>query len=364
MKQEALKYPSKPKPAKPINHLFIAGTGEVGGTLIQQIHELESPVELNLLGACDSTHFIVDEQGLSGTTILGSLEDSHKTNWDAILPALFEAKKDRTIFVDATGSDEVARLYPQLFEAGIHVVTPSKLANTFEQSYYNLMRKTAAEHDAQFRYEPTVGAGLPVLATIHNLLDTGDIITEISGVVSGTMTYLFDQLEQDVPFSKAIVDARKKGYAEPDPRDDLSGEDVARKFLTLAREIGLNIERNTLEVESLIPNELASVDQDTFLKRLPEFDESWMDELEKAQENGNTLRYTGRLADGKITIGVQEVSQRSPLGNLKGTDNLFRISSQRYNQTPIIIQGPGAGKEVTAAGVLADVLKVTEGIKE
>jgi aspartokinase/homoserine dehydrogenase 1 len=334
--------------------LFIAGTGAVGGTLIKQLQKLQHPgYEFNLMGSCDST---IAKWG-------DTVAENETTQWPSILRRLKNSSSSNIVFVDATGSEEVARLYPKLFEAGIHIATPSKLANTFEQSYYNLMRKTAAKHGAHFRYEPTVGAGLPVLSTITDLLKTGDTVTEISGVVSGTMTYLFNQLENGVPFSKAIVDARQKGYAEPDPRDDLSGEDVARKFLTLAREIGLNIERNTLEVESLIPNELASVDQDTFLKRLPKFDESWMDELEKAQENGNTLRYTGRLADGKITIGVQEVSQRSPLGNLKGTDNLFRISSQRYNQTPIIIQGPGAGKEVTAAGVLADILKVADSIK-
>jgi aspartokinase/homoserine dehydrogenase 1 len=344
-------------PSKKID-LFIAGTGAVGGTLIEQLNALdEADTNLSLSGTCNT-------QTVQWIKSSGEIANSESTNWPAIINALTGSTHSDTIFVDATGSEEVARLYPTLFEAGIHIVTPSKLANTFEQSYYDLLRKTATEHNAKFRYETTVGAGLPVLSTISELLNTGDTITEISGVVSGTMTYLFNQLENDVPFSKAIVDAREKGYAEPDPRDDLSGEDVARKFLTLAREIGLEIERDELQVESLIPDKLAWVDQDTFLKRLPDFDDIWTQKLKKAQQNGDTLRYVGQLKDGNITIGVQEVSQRSPLGNLQGTDNLFRISSQRYNQTPIIIQGPGAGKEVTAAGVLADVLKVTEGIKE
>ena len=176
------------------------------------------------------------------------------------------------------------------------------------------------------------------------------------------MTYLFNQLEQGIPFSKAIIDAREKGYAEPDPRDDLSGEDVARKFLTLARTLGINIEREELKVESLIPKELKNVDGKTFLEKLPDYDSEWKQRIQAAKDRNNTLRYTGKLKNGNITIGIESVSKDSPLGQLKGTDNLIQIFTGFYNETPLVIQGPGAGKEVTASGVLSDIIKTADQI--
>lgn len=330
--------------------LFIAGTGAVGGTLIDEIGRLDHPkYNFDLLGHCNSRQ-------------CSWKAEKHPTRWPEIQQKLEAYPSSNIIFVDATGSEEVARLYPQLFAAGIHVVTPSKLANTFGQHFYNQLRDVAQSHGTAFRYETTVGAGLPVISTLEDLQASGDRVTAVSGVVSGTMTYLFERLEAGVPFSKAIVEARKKGYAEPDPRDDLSGEDVARKFLTLAREIGWQIERDDLQVESLIPDALSAVDSDTFLQQLPDYDKGWNRKLQQARDAGRTLRYVGRLADGTIDIGVQEVSQRSPLGQLRGTDNLIRIQSERYRNTPMIIQGPGAGKEVTAAGVLCDIIKAAADI--
>ena len=332
----------------PLFSLFIAGTGAVGGALIKQIEALDHPeIALKIIGHCDSN-----------TVQWAASGETQATNWDNIITRLKTKITAPVIFVDATGSEEVARHYADLFAAGIHIVTPSKLANTQEQAFYDQLQETAVQHHATFRYDTTVGAGLPVISTIRDLQQSGDTITEISGVVSGTMTYLFDRLEKGMPFSEAIVEAREKGYAEPDPRDDLSGEDVARKFLTLAREIGWNIERHELQVQSLIPEELAFVDADTFLNRLPEFDAYWIQKLEQAKKNGTTLRYVGRLSNGKITVEVEEVSQKSPVGQLHGTDNLVRIHTRRYARSPIIIQGPGAGREVTAAGVLTDILKV------
>lgn len=335
---------------KPVYSLFIAGTGAVGGTLINQIEALDHPeLALEIIGRCDST-----------TVHWPASDEARPTNWDAIINRLQTDFTTPVIFVDATGSEEVARRYDDLLAAGIHIVTPSKLANTLGQSYYDQLRETAAQHKAAFRYETTVGAGLPIISTINGLLQSGDTITEISGVVSGTMTYLFDQLEKGTPFSQAIIKAREKGYAEPDPRDDLSGEDVARKFLTLAREIGWELERDELQVQSLIPEDLAFVDEQTFLNRLSEFDDYWITKLNQAQKNGATLRYVGRLRDGTITIEVEEVSEKSPIGQLHGTDNLVRIHTERYAQSPIIIRGPGAGREVTAAGVLSDIIETAK----
>lgn len=333
--------------------IFVAGVGAVGGTLLRQIESLNhNEIKLRVLGYCNSKTVSWQRPN----------PEKQETNWGHIIDRLEELRKTSTIFVDATGSEEVARLYPKLLKGGFHIATPSKLANTFEQSYFDELQKLSAKYQSRFRYETTVGAGLPIISTINRLLSSGDTIRKITGVVSGTMTYLFDQIEQGVPFSKAIIEAREKGYAEPDPRDDLSGEDVARKFLTLAREIGLNLERNNLHVQSLIPEDMTSLKQSTFINRLSEIDEEWEERLQEAQKQGKTLRYTGTLEDETVTIGIEAVPQDSPIGQLSGTTNLIEIYTDRYAENPIVIQGPGAGQEVTAAGILNDILDIATSV--
>lgn len=345
---------------KLIVDLFVAGTGAIGQALLNQLKTLELPdIQFRLRGICNSRMALWDEQGIS----LKNKADwsrSQPTNWGKLVKKLTQPHRHNLIFVDATGSEEVARLYPELLKSGAHIATPSKLANTFEQPFFDELQELTKESAASFRYETTVGAGLPVISTIENLQSSGDSITEISGVVSGTMTYLFNQLEQGVPFSKAIIKARELGYAEPDPRDDLSGEDVARKFLTLARILGWNIERKDLQIKSLIPDELKNVDKCIFLERLAQFDSQWQQRIRNARNRNKTLRYTGRLKDGEISIGIELVPLDSPIGQLRKTDNLIQIFSEFYNQTPLVVQGPGAGKKVTAAGVLSDILKTAK----
>lgn len=340
-----------------IINLFIAGTGDVGKTVLQKIRKINpKDVQFRLTGICNSRKMLWDETGIDDRTTI-DWSDADATNWKTIISHLKNNPLHRIIFVDATGSEEVARFYPELLKNNIHVVTPSKLANTFEQSFFDELQAEKESNDLTFQYETNVGAGLPVISTVENLQKSGDKIIEISGVVSGTMTYIFNQLKQGVPFSKAVVQARERGYAEPDPRDDLSGEDVARKFLTLARTIGLKVEREELDVESLIPDKLVDVNLSTFLNKVPAFNAYWKKQVEKAARNNRTLQYTGRLEKGEINIGIQEVPLHSPLGQLKGTDNLIKIKTRFYNETPLIIQGPGAGKQVTAGGVVSDILK-------
>ena len=342
---------------EPIVELFVAGTGAVGQTLLNHLRSINTDgFQFRLLGTCNSRKTLWDHTGININQPL-NWNKANQTDWDTLIQKLTQTANHNLIFVDATGSKDVARLYPKLFANGIHVVTPSKLANTFEQSFFDELQSLIQKQHTSFSYETTVGAGLPVISTIKKLQHSGDKITEISGIVSGTMTYLFNQLEKGIPFSKAIVDAREKGYAEPDPRDDLSGEDVARKFLTLARTLGITIEREELEVESLIPEELKNVDKETFLEDLSDYDSDWKKRILAAKKRNHVLRYTGKLKDGKITIGIESVSKNSPLGQLKGTDNIIQIYSRFYNNTPLVIQGPGAGKEVTAAGVLSDILE-------
>ncbi|MCC5915247.1 MAG: hypothetical protein JJU46_12785 [Balneolaceae bacterium] len=342
------------KEKRSVKKIFLAGVGAVGSTFLKQASAVPS---LRVIGACNSKNVLWFKKSAKEFT-LNNLHRSPKKEWDAVIRKLAGYERGSVVFVDSTGSADVADLYPELLSHGIHVVTPSKLANTRNQDYFDELHQTAGKNEVEFHYETNVGAGLPVISTIRSLIESGDKITEISGVVSGTMTYLFSELDKGESFSDTVIRARTLGYAEPDPRDDLSGEDVARKFLILARVSGLRLERDQLEVESLIPAQLSDVDSATFLERLSEADNEWKENLEKVHSNGHTLRYTGSLIDGKIRVGVESVPKSSPTGGLKGTTNLIQIRSKRYSDQPLIIQGPGAGKEVTAAGVLADVLKI------
>ena len=345
------------KKAPKVKKLFIAGVGAVGNTLLKQISKIQGESSLRVLGVCNSKHQLWYDHTQRDYSI-NELLRAPQLDWDQIIQKLTTYERGSVIFVDTTGSLEVAEKYPLLLKNGVHIVTPSKLANTREQKYFDKLHYIASENDAKFLYETNVGAGLPIISTIRNLIQTGDKIIEVNGVLSGTMTYLFSELDKGKKFSESVIQARTLGYAEPDPRDDLSGEDVARKFLILARICGIQIEREELNVESLIPEQLQNVDSVTFLEKIHEYDPEWNQRCKSAEQRGNKLRYTGSFSKGSIEIGIKEVPLGSSLGQLTGTNNLVQIRTKRYNQQPLIIQGPGAGKEVTASGIIADILSI------
>lgn len=340
--------------------LFVAGNGTIGNELLQQLSgAVSEEYDLSVIGACNSTNVLWNAAGIS----VNQLETLFKkatttTDWDEITNTLIKDYAYRTIFVDTTGSGEVARYYSKLLAAGIHIATPSKRANTFEQAYFDELMSYTTGKTTHYLYETTAGAGLPIFQTIKDLIRSGDEITSLNGVLSGTMTFLFEALQEGKAFADVIKEAKKLGYSEPDPRDDLSGEDVARKFLSLARASGLRIERNEIEVEDLTPEALKNVSLDEFFEKIESFDAEWKARVDEASQKNEVLRYVGSLENGKITIGVKSVNANSPLGSLKGTDNLVAIFTRRYNKSPLTIQGPGAGREVTAAGVLADIQKI------
>lgn len=339
--------------------VFIAGVGAVGGTLVRQIEELNNPeIHIQILGLCNSKRVVWNPNQEDPFTNLIISQES--TNWDNIIDQLILAtlKNTAVIFVDATGSETVAYQYAKLLSQGVHIATPSKRANTFDQAYFDKLANFPRIGKAEFKYETAVGAGLPIINTVKNLIESGDEVTKISGVVSGTMTYIFDQIQQGIPFSKVISDAKNLGYSEPDPRDDLSGEDVARKFLILARVCGYELERDQINVTSLVPKELIDHQIEDFLEHIPLYDAHWKNKNSKALVNNKRLRYIGEFTPDGTEIGIKEVASNSPLGSLKGTDNLIQIFTKRYSTSPIVIQGPGAGKDVTAAGVLSDVLEI------
>lgn len=354
---KAFKKP-EPRSEKNVKKLFIAGVGAVGSTLLKQISGFPATENsVRVIGVCNSKHTLWIDRPQQGYSLRNLLRAPAR-DWDEIIKKLTSYEKGSVVFVDTTGNLDVSSLYTRLLSNNIHVVTASKLANTRTQQEYDDLHLTARANGARFLFETNVGAGLPIIDTIQNLLITGDKIDEISGVLSGTMTYLFSELDKRKSFSKAVINARALGYAEPDPRDDLSGEDVARKFMILARICGHRLEREDLEVESLIPEALGNVDASEFLEKLHEHDSWWSEKVENASRKGQRLRYTGKLKNGKIKIGVEAVPSDSSVGRLTGTNNLIQIKSSRYSDQNLVIQGPGAGKEVTAAGVLADILKI------
>lgn len=354
---KAIKQPSGNKAPK-VKKIFIAGVGAVGATLLKQLSSQNPNHSIRVLGVCNSKH-VLWYDGAQSNYSLRDLLRAPAINWDTIFEKLTSYDKGSVVFVDATGTSAITGMYSRFLKNNIHVVTPSKLANTQSQNQFDTLQSLSHNNGTKFLYETNVGAGLPIIQTIKNLISTGDRVIELSGVLSGTMTYIFSELEKGCSFSETVLKARQLGYAEPDPRDDLSGEDVARKFMILARICGLRLEREEVTVESLIPKNLQHVDSSAFLENLHTVDNEWKDRLQKATQQRKTLRYTGKLSDGKITIGIEAVDQSSTVGRLTGTNNLIRIQTERYNDQPLIIQGPGAGKEVTAAGVLADILSIT-----
>jgi aspartokinase/homoserine dehydrogenase 1 len=264
------------------------------------------------------------------------------------------------VIIDCSASAEVAELYPRWLASGIHIVTPNKKANSAPIEFYRQLHEARRQGGAHYLYEATVGAGLPVMQTVRDLRETGDEIRRIEGILSGTLAYLFNVWDGSEPFSAIVRAAKSKGYTEPDPRDDLSGTDVARKLIILGREMGLDLELKDVKLESLVPKALAGCSADEFLARLPEFDGPMLERLRAAQANGRVLRYVGALdaASGTASVGLVELERSHSFANIALTDNIVRFATARYNENPLIVQGPGAGPAVTAAGVFADLLRV------
>jgi aspartokinase/homoserine dehydrogenase 1 len=265
-----------------------------------------------------------------------------------------------TVLIDCTASADVAANYQAWLRRGIHVVTPNKKANSGPLPYYQGMQEARRAAGTHYLYEATVGAGLPVIQTLRDLRETGDDITRIEGIFSGTLAYLFNVFDGTEAFSSIVKTAKQKGYTEPDPRDDLSGLDVARKLIILGREMGLTLEMADVQVEGLVPKALAGATVDEFMARLAEFDADMAATLADATKNQQVLRYVGRIdANGKATVGLTRLDAKHAFANIALTDNVVRFATRRYCDNPLIVQGPGAGPEVTAGGVFSDLLRLS-----
>ncbi len=341
-------------------HLCLIGPGSVGRALLRQL-AVQAPVlleslglHLRLVGVANSQRLLWDEEGLAFDTAADRLREAGEPlPLDAVVERVVGSHLERVIVIDATASEAVARRYADLLAHGIGIVTPNKRANAIELAYYETLQWLARKHEVPYRYETTVGAALPVLSTLRDLIRAGDRVHRVEAVLSGTLAFVFNRMAAGAAFSEAVRAARDRGFTEPDPRDDLGGEDVARKLLVIAREAGLPVERADMTVASLVPEALRDVPVDTFLARLGEEDDAWAERMRRA----GRMHFVARLDDGRLHAGVEPVPPASPLARLDGTDNMVVFTTDRYRERPLVIQGPGAGPELTAAGLVADLVR-------
>ena len=347
----------------------VIGPGLVGGAFLDQLASQvkrlarDFHIDLRVRGVMKSQRM----QLVAGELPLSKWRDvlADSTNDEAVdlkkfAEHIHASHLPHAVIVDCSASAEVASHYADWLAAGIHVVTPNKKANSGTYNYYQQLQAARRNGGTHYLYEATVGAGLPVIQTLRDLRETGDEIKCIEGILSGTLAYLFNVYDGSCAFSDVVREAKSKGYTEPDPRDDLSGLDFARKVVILGREMGMNLELSDVALESLVPAALHKCSVDEYLKRLPEFDAQMSKRVEAARSRNHVLRYVGSLdaATRKATVGLVELPKSHTFANINLTDNVVRFSTSRYNQNPLVVQGPGAGPEVTAAGVFADLLRV------
>src|SRR6187551_2853201 len=345
----------------------VIGPGTVGRVLLDQLAgeqarlSREFKLDLRVRGIMSTKRMLLSDRGVE----LARWRPEYEAAKSAADIARFveHVKVDylpHTVIIDCSADESVAMHYRDWLAAGIHIVTPNKKANSAKMSYYESLREARREGASHYLYEGTVGAGLPVIQTLRDLRETGDVIDSIEGIFSGTLAYLFNVFDGSVPFSSIVRDAKQRGYTEPDPRDDLSGTDVARKLIILAREMGLKLEMSDVKVESLVPRDLAGGSIDEFLDGLTQYDAAMQKRFEAAQKAGKVLRFVGRITSkGEATVGVVELDRKHAFANIALTDNVVRFATARYCNNPLIVQGPGAGPEVTAGGVFADLLRLS-----
>ncbi|NVK25631.1 MAG: bifunctional aspartate kinase/homoserine dehydrogenase I [Gammaproteobacteria bacterium] len=344
--------------------LFVLGCGVVGSELINQIKRQqtwlhERNIRLNVYGIANSRKLLLNSEGIdleSYETQLEQAEDSF---------SLLNVKRFvqdnhlvNPVLVDCTSAENVASQYVEFLAAGFHIVTPNKKANTGSMAYYHELRATAQSTMRRFLYETTVGAGLPVIDTLQGLFNAGDELVAFEGILSGSLSYIFGKIDEGHSLSQATIEARNLGYTEPDPRDDLSGMDVARKLLIMAREAGMELELSDIEVESVLGNEFdATGSIDDFLEKLPSLDPTFQALNDNARANNQVLRYVGEIKEGKCRVKVVAVDSDNPLYAVKNGENALAIHSAYYQPIPFVLRGYGAGAAVTAAGVFADVMR-------
>jgi bifunctional aspartokinase / homoserine dehydrogenase 1 len=344
----------------------LVGPGVVGSVLLEQIAS-QAPrllrdfrLDLRVRALMTSKKMLLSEQSIGVEGWKEKLAAGQPVDLDTFEDHVHADHLPHSVIIDCSASEKVAALYPRWLAEGIHVVTPNKRANSGPLDLFGRVQKSRRAGGSHYLYEATVGAGLPIMQTLRDLRETGDEIRKVEGIFSGTLAYLFNVWDGSEPFSSIVKAAKAKGYTEPDPRDDLSGTDVARKLVILAREMGMQLELSDVALEGLIPPPLVGVGVEEFMARLTELDAPMLAKLEAARGRNHVLRYVGALdaASNRATVGLVELERSHPFANINLTDNVVRFVTSRYDQNPLVVQGPGAGPAVTAGGVFADLLRV------
>ena len=346
-----------------ILNIFICGVGTVGAQLIEQIQQQQSTLlseqhlQLNVVGIANSRTAIFDAEGIDLNTYREQLQNAAPLDLTTISQLLGTVYN--SVFVDCTASEEVASTYLQLLNNNISVVTANKIAASSDYRYYQALKQTAIKRGVKFLYETNVGAGLPIIGTINDLRNSGDKILRIEAVLSGTLNFIFNELAADVPFSETIRRAKEQGYSEPDPRIDLSGKDVIRKLVILAREAGYQVEQEDVEKQLFVPSDYFEGSLEDFWSRLSELDNAFEQGRQELEKNGLRWRFVAKMEEGKTSVGLQTVDASHPFYQLEGSNNIILITTERYHDYPMMIRGYGAGAGVTAAGVFANIMQAS-----
>ena len=345
-------------------NLFVCGVGTVGGQLLEQIHnqyeELKRTkrLKLNVVGIATSKKALFNSDGIDLANYRQLLADANESNESKLRDAIIEMNCFNSVFVDCTASKEVAEIYQPLLEHNISVIAANKIAASSSYEKYARLKETALARGVFFRYETNVGAGLPIIGTINDLRNSGDVILKIEAVLSGTLNFIFNEISADVTLSEAVRRAKEQGYSEPDPRIDLSGKDVIRKLVILAREAGYKVEKTDVEAHLFIPDEFFEGSIEEFWKNLPKLDADFEARRKQLDAEGKRWRFVATFDHGKLSVALKEVDSTHPFYNLQGSNNIVALTTERYREYPMLIQGYGAGASVTAAGVFANIMSI------
>ena len=345
-------------------NLFICGIGTVGGKLIEQIRSQydnlkeHSRLKLNVVGVASSHNAIYSRDGIDLANYKELLKASEPSDPEKLRDTILSMNIFNAVFVDCTASKEIAALYQSLLDHNVSIVAANKIAASSSYDDYTRLKETALRRGIKFLFETNVGAGLPIIGTINDLRNSGDRILKIEAVLSGTLNYIFNKISAQCPFSETVKRAKEEGYSEPDPRIDLSGTDVVRKIVILAREAGYRVEQEDVEKHPFVPDHFFTGSLEDFWKHLPELNADFEERRKKLEEEGRRWRFIATMDHGKVSVALRDTTQDSPFYNLEGSNNIVLLTTERYKEYPMLIQGYGAGASVTAAGVFANIISI------
>ena len=345
-------------------NLFICGIGTVGGKLIEQIRSQydnlkeHSRLKLNVVGVASSHNAIYSRDGIDLANYKELLKASEPSDPEKLRDTILSMNIFNAVFVDCTASKEIAALYQSLLDHNVSIVAANKIAASSSYDDYTRLKETALRRGIKFLFETNVGAGLPIIGTINDLRNSGDRILKIEAVLSGTLNYIFNKISAQCPFSETVKRAKEEGYSEPDPRIDLSGTDVVRKIVILAREAGYRVEQENVEKHLFVPDHFFTGSLEDFWKHLPELNADFEEKRKKLEEEGRRWRFIATMDHGKVSVALRDMTQDSPFYNLEGSNNIVLLTTERYKEYPMLIQGYGAGASVTAAGVFANIISI------